>query len=117
MLKEDLNVIASAENNAVVALPKVKVKINELSDFDTDRIIEMAWEDRTPFEAIEFQFGLREADVKALMKKTLKSGSYALWRKRVEKCKTKHQRKRVSGINRFKCALQRTITNNKISKR
>lgn len=88
-----------------------------LSEVDIDRIIEMAWEDRTPFDAIEYQFGLKEADVKALMKKTLKFSSYKLWRKRVESCKTKHAKTRSSEINRFKCNLQRTITNNKISKR
>ena len=82
-----------------------------------NRIIEMAWEDRTPFDAIKFQFGLSEADVKALMKKELKFSSYKLWRERVENCKTKHAKKRVDGIDRFKCNLQRSITNNKISKR
>ena len=84
---------------------------------DINRIIEMAWEDRTPFDAIKFQFGLSDADVKALMKKELKFSSYKLWRERVENCKTKHAKKRVDGIDRFKCNLQRTITNNKISKR
>lgn len=88
-----------------------------LSDIQIDRIIEMAWEDRTPFEAIKFQFGLTEADVKVLMKKELKFSSYKLWRERVENCKTKHVSKRVAGIDRFKCALQRAISNNKISKR
>ncbi len=86
-------------------------------ELDKDRIIEMAWEDRTPFDAIEYQFGLKEADVKVLMKRELKFRSYKLWRKRVESCKTKHLKKRVEGIDRFKCNLQRTITNNKISKR
>jgi uncharacterized protein (TIGR03643 family) len=88
-----------------------------LNDIAVDRIIEMAWEDRTPFDAIKFQFGLAEADVKALMKKELKFSSYKLWRKRVESCKTKHTFKRVEGIDRFKCNLQRAISNNKISKR
>ena len=87
------------------------------TELDKDRIIEMAWEDRTPFSAIEYQFGLKEADVKVLMKRELKFSSYKLWRKRVESCKTKHLKKRVEGIDRFKCNLQRTITNNKISKR
>jgi len=82
-----------------------------------DRIIEMAWEDRTPFDAIKFQFGLAEADVKVLMKRELKFSSYKLWRKRVENCKTKHFAKRVKGIDRFKCNMQRAISNNKISKR
>ena len=88
-----------------------------LTNEDINRIIEMAWEDRTPFEAIKFQFGLLEADVKALMKKELKFSSYKLWRERVENCKTKHAKRRLEGIDRFKCSLQRTITNNKISKR
>jgi len=88
-----------------------------LSEIDIDRIIEMAWEDRTPFDAIQFQFGLSEAEVKALMKKELKFRSYILWRERVENCKTKHVAKRVEGIDRFKCNRQRTISNNKISKR
>ena len=57
-----------------------------LTELQIDRIIEMAWEDRTPFEAIRFQFGLAEADVKALMKKELKFKSYTLWRARVENC-------------------------------
>jgi uncharacterized protein (TIGR03643 family) len=95
----------------------IKGNINQFDAVAIDRIIEMAWEDRTPFDAIEFQFGLKEADVKALMKKELKFSSYKLWRKRVESCKTKHTAKRVDGINRFKCNLQRAISNNKISKR
>ncbi|WP_269226177.1 TIGR03643 family protein [Flavobacterium eburneipallidum] len=88
-----------------------------LSEIAIDRIIEMAWEDRTPFDAIKFQFGLTEADVKALMKKELKFSSYKLWRKRVENCKTKHQAKRSENIDRFKCNRQRAISSNKISKR
>jgi len=88
-----------------------------LEEKDIDRIIEMAWEDRTPFDAIKFQFGLSEADVKALMKKELKFSSYKLWRERVENCKTKHLAKRVDTIDRFKCNRQRSISNNKISKR
>lgn len=84
---------------------------------ELDRIIEMAWEDRTTFDAIKFQFNLSEADVKALMKKELKFSSYKLWRKRVENCKTKHAAKRLSEIDRFKCSRQRAISNNKISKR
>jgi uncharacterized protein (TIGR03643 family) len=89
----------------------------ELNEIVIDRVIEMAWEDRTPFDAIEFQFGLKEADVKVLMKNNLKFSSYKLWRKRVENCKTKHVAKRNNEIDRFKCNLQRSISNNKISKR
>lgn len=87
------------------------------NEIEIDRIIEMAWEDRTPFDAIKFQFGLAEADVKALMKKELKFRSYTLWRTRVENCKTKHVAKRIAGIDRFKCNRQRAISSNKISKR
>ena len=95
----------------------IAIANKEFTAIEIDRIIEMAWEDRTPFDAIKFQFGLAEADVKALMKRELKFRSYVLWRKRVENCKTKHAAKRVSGIDRFKCNLQRAISNNKISKR
>ena len=85
---------------------------------DTDRVIEMAWEDRTPFEAIAFQFGLREKDVIALMRKELKRSSFNLWRKRVNSgVSQKHLMKRNSDIDRFKSTLQRNITSNKISKR
>jgi uncharacterized protein (TIGR03643 family) len=88
-----------------------------LSEKDINRIIEMSWEDRTPFDAIFIQFNLREDQVKELMKKELKFSSYKLWRERVENCKTKHQKIRNQEINRFKCQLQRPISNNKISKR
>ena len=84
---------------------------------DTDRIIQMAWEDRTPFEAIYVQFGLKEDDVKALMKRELKASSYRLWRERVEACGTKHAKLRNEVISRFKSKAQRAIANNKISKR
>jgi uncharacterized protein (TIGR03643 family) len=85
---------------------------------DQDRIIEMAWEDRTPFEAIRVQFGLSEADVIALMRKSLQRSSFELWRKRVNSgVSQKHLAKRSSSINRFKSDQQRTITLNKISKR
>lgn len=87
------------------------------NELQTDRIIEMAWEDRTPFEAIYIQFGIKEDQVKALMKRELKPKSYENWRKRVENCKTKHLNKRSLEIDRFKCTRQRTISQNKISKR
>jgi uncharacterized protein (TIGR03643 family) len=99
------------------SLNKASSKSIILSEIEIDRIIEMAWEDRTPFDAIEFQFGLREADVKELMKKNLKMTSYKLWRKRVHNCNTKHVVKRSVDISRFKCTLQRAISMNKISKR
>jgi uncharacterized protein (TIGR03643 family) len=85
---------------------------------DIDRIIEMAWEDRTPFEAIEAQFGLPESRVIALMRKELKRSSFNLWRKRVNSgVSQKHAQKRNPEIERFKCSRQKSISNNKISKR
>jgi uncharacterized protein (TIGR03643 family) len=83
-----------------------------------DRIIEMAWEDRTPFEAIKFQFGLNEKDVIELMRKQLKPSSWRLWRKRVNQgISQKHAVKRNPEIDRFKCSRQKAISHNKISKR
>jgi len=88
------------------------------SETEIDRIIEMAWEDRTPFEAIEYQFGIAEKEVIQIMRKELKRSSFNLWRKRVNSgVSQKHALKRNPEINRFKCALQRQITGNKISKR
>ncbi len=88
-----------------------------LSAVDTDRIIEMAWEDRTTFEAIEMQFGLKQQDVIKLMRTELKASSFKLWRQRTKGRFTKHEVMRSEEINRFKCSRQKTITNNKISKR
>ena len=88
----------------------------ELTETDKDRIIEMAWEDRTPFEAIEFQFGLAEMDVVALMRNTLKRSSFNLWRKRTHSgVSQKHALKRNQDIKRFKCSRQNSISNNNIS--
>jgi len=66
------------------------------------RIIEMAWEDRTPFEAIEFQFGLKENDVREIMRRELKLSSFKTWRKRVTGIKTKHLSLRSEEVKRFK---------------
>jgi uncharacterized protein (TIGR03643 family) len=91
---------------------------NELTEHDLNRIIEMAWEDRTPFEAILHQFEKTEAEVIVIMRSQLKRSSFNLWRKRVNSgISQKHLHKRTAGITRFKCSLQRTITLNKISKR
>jgi uncharacterized protein (TIGR03643 family) len=88
-----------------------------LSPQDIDRIIEMAWEDRTTFEAIELQFGLTEKEVIELMRKQMKKSSFNMWRKRTNGRTTKHGAKRGVEITRFKSKLQRVITHNKISKR
>ena len=73
-----------------------------LRNSDIDRIIEMAWEDRTTFNAIEYQFGLKEQNVKELMRENLKPSSYKLWRRRVYGRKTKHLSKRDFVIGRHK---------------
>ena len=91
----------------------------ELSDIDKDRIIEMAWEDRTTFDAILMQFGLKEQQVIDLMRAEMKPSSFRMWRARVQGRKTKHEKLRNydPSDSRFKCTMQRQINNNKISKR
>ena len=92
--------------------------MTDLSAADVDRIIEMAWEDWTPFEAIEFQFQISEHQVVELMRSELKRISFKRWRKRVSSgVSQKHLKKRNPEINRFKCTRQRHISLNKISKR
>jgi len=89
-----------------------------MSPADLDRIIEMAWEDRTPFEAIYAQWGYTEADIIVLMRRNLKRSSFELWRQRVNRgVSHKHIVKRSAEITRFKCSRQKAISNNKISKR
>ncbi len=89
-----------------------------MDEIKKDRIIEMAWEDRTTFEAIENQFGLSEAQVIKLMRSELKEKSFKRWRKRVNSgVSLKHAKKRNPDISRFKCSRQRSISSNKISKR
>ena len=89
-----------------------------MEKIDIDRIIEMAWEDRTPFEAITFQFGLSEAETIKLMRTELKRNSFNLWRKRVNSgVSQKHLMKRTTQMKRFKCSRQKAISMNKISKR
>ncbi len=94
------------------------LNINSFNERQLDRIIEMAWEDRTPFEAILFQFNLPEKDVIKIMRSYLKESSFKRWRKRVNSgVSKKHLRKRSEQITRFKCTRQKAITGNKISKR
>ena len=89
----------------------------ELTEIQIDRVIEMAWEDRTPFDAILIQFGLKEQDVITLMRTEMKASSFKMWRARVQGRKTKHSKSRSETVDRFKCTRQRNINNNKISKR
>lgn len=95
------------------------MNVTELTEREIDRIIEMAWEDRTPFEAIKIQFGIPEQEVIKLMRREMKPASFRMWRKRVQGRRTKHAKKRDFdyGDARFKCSRQRGISGNKISKR
>jgi uncharacterized protein (TIGR03643 family) len=90
---------------------------SNLTTLETDRIIEMAWEDRTTFDAIWMQFGLKEQEVINLMRAEMKPSSFKMWRERVQGRKTKHEKLRTFQEGRFKCSRQRQINSNKISKR
>ncbi len=89
----------------------------ELTERQIDRIVEMAWEDRTPFDAIRLQFNVAEKEVIQIMRREMKSSSFKMWRERVQGRATKHYAKRSEEIQRFKCSRQRAISNNKVSKR
>lgn len=92
-------------------------EIYQLSEQDIDRIVEMAWEDRTPFDAIKAQFGVSESEVIALMRQEMKASSWKMWRERVQRRKTKHLALRSEEVDRFKCTRQKSVSMNKISKR
>ncbi len=82
------------------------VQPTALTDEDISRVIEMAWEDRTPFESIALQFGLNEGAVITLMRRQLKPGSFRLWRQRVTGRATKHAALRSPAVNRAYCPTQ-----------
>ena len=94
-----------------------RIKEKDYTEEDLDRIIGMAWEDRTPFEAIQAQFGISEAEVIRLMRSNLLPQSFKRWRKRVQGRSTKHQMLRNMETDRFKSKAQRLISMNLISKR
>ena len=79
---------------------------DSLGEDQVDRIIEMAWEDRTPFEAIEHNFGLSESGVIKLMRQQLKPKSFKVWRARVTGRKTKHLKLRNPAVSRGYCPTQ-----------
>ncbi len=93
------------------------IKKHGLSDADVDRIVEMAWEDRTPFDAIEAQFGVKEAEVIKIMKHEMRLNNWKKWRARVQGRKTKHAKLRTEGVDRHKSKAQKAITKNRISKK
>lgn len=82
-------------------------RIEDLSVAEIGRIVQMAWEDRTSFDAIEAQFGLTPGEVIALMRRELKPPSFRLWRKRTAGRKTKHVALRGYAVGRFRCANQK----------
>lgn len=96
---------------------KISAVVAVLTDADIDRIIEMAWEDRTPFDAIEAQFGLSEPEVIAVMRREMKASSWRMWRARVQGRATKHAALSAVDDARFKSNQQRAVTFNKITKR
>lgn len=77
-----------------------------LLESEQSRVIEMAWEDRTPFEAIEKQFSLNETAVIKFMRRSLKPRSFKLWRERVNGRSTKHVKLRSSDVTRSHCPTQ-----------
>jgi uncharacterized protein (TIGR03643 family) len=83
-----------------------KLSLTNFSESDQSRIIEMAWEDRTPFDALEKSFGLSESEVIALMRTWLKRRSFELWRKRVTGRSTKHTALRSKLVTRAYCPSQ-----------
>jgi uncharacterized protein (TIGR03643 family) len=80
---------------------------DKLTKAQRSRVIEMAWEDRTPFDAIEFQYGLNEPEVIGLMRDEMKRSSFKMWRKRVSGRSTKHRKLRKERVMRFKSQNQR----------
>jgi uncharacterized protein (TIGR03643 family) len=88
---------SAASNNGVAAL----------SGDDINRIVQMAWEDRTAFDTITAQFGISEAQVIKLMRKAMKRSSFELWRRRVSGRKTKHLALRQGAVIRFKSTDQK----------
>ena len=78
----------------------------QLDAADMSRVIEMAWEDRTPFEAIESEYGVNHSQLVALMRYELKKPSFNLWRKRVSGRQTKHIALRSKHVNRGYCTTQ-----------
>ena len=87
-----------------------------LNDQVIDRIVEMAWEDRTSFDGIFRQFGIKEAEVIAIMRREMHPNNFKKWRASVQGRKTKHEKRRDDEVNRFHSKMQRTISGNRKSK-
>lgn len=96
----------SVQSNAFIAQVTNDAGDRVLDEAQVSRVIEMAWEDRTPFGAIEHSYGLTESDVIKLMRQTLKPSSFKLWRERVSNRATKHEAKRGFDVGRAYCKTQ-----------
>lgn len=81
----------------------------EYTQQEIDRMVQMGWEDRTPFEAIERQFGISHNDFIKLMRAQMKASSFRMWRKRMNGRKTKHEATRPADVKRFRCSRQRDV--------
>ena len=102
---QNLIFIVPIDNHRNVRYPHL-AKYDQFTSEQLSRIVEMAWEDRTPFEAIESNFDIGESEVISIMRSEVKSRSFQLWRKRVNGRKTKHQALRSPDINRGYCPTQ-----------
>ncbi|MDX2306495.1 MAG: TIGR03643 family protein [Microscillaceae bacterium] len=91
--------------------------MNIYSEIELNRIVEMAWEDRTSFDAIEAQFGIPEKEVIKIMRREMNPKNFKKWRARVQNRKTKHLKLRDDAVKRFKCSRQKNISTNRISKK
>ena len=98
--------ISTSKVNAGIEQPVNTVFARELNAAQRSRVIEMAWEDRTTFEAIEHSYGLDEAGVIKLMRHELKPSSFRLWRQRVSNRATKHEAMRGFSVGRAYCKTQ-----------
>ena len=80
--------------------------MNKLNENDIDRIIEMAWEDRTPLDCIYGQFSINENELISIMRNNMKESSFRMWRKRVKGRPTKHSKNKLNDYSRFQCPTQ-----------
>lgn len=105
-INENSDQVSKANSDEFIAKNINDVGDRVLDETQISRVIEMAWEDRTPFGAIEHSYGLNEAGVIKLMRQELKPSSFRLWRQRVSNRATKHQAKRDFGVGRAYCKTQ-----------
>ena len=98
--------IHAVKSSSVIAASSNDMTVHALDESQVSRVIEMAWEDRTPFEAIEHSYGLNESGVITLMRQALKPSSFRLWRQRVSSRATKHEAMRGFTVGRAYCKTQ-----------